>query len=252
MIKALCVSILLLLADLGLACTCAATHTFCETVSSYQPNDVDKRLLVVRATLVDTTRTSYEEHYTDLMLTFKIIESYYNPRSLSEVQIRSGNGADCGRSLHHYEMGDQLIFAVWVWVDTGATAQFSICAPPPLTVQLGRVRGRINRTEDHSVPLWRFTELFDCVADPLHFEVFPNPAHDVLQIKKSGFRETHDIKDIQIHNAYGKLVYRRTPTIDDQDKRIFEVAVDHWPVGLYTITIDESHRIQSAKVIVGR
>lgn len=230
---------------------CRNTY-FCETVSTYQPNDVDKRLLVVRATLVDTTLTSYEEQYTDLILTFKILESYYNPRSLSKVQIRSGNGADCGRSLHHYEIGDQLIFAVWIWIDTVATAQFSICSPPPLTVHLGRVKGRINRTEDHSIPLWRFTELFNCVTDPLHFEVFPNPAHEVLQIKKSGFRETHDIRDIQIHNAYGMLVYHRSPAIVEQDERIFAIDVSHWPAGLYTITVEESHRVHSTKVIVGR
>ncbi len=233
------------------ACSCVLIESFCQLVSQYLPSDDDDRMVVVRVRVVDKVPSRLHDSFSnDLMV--EVLESYYNPRSITSIQIRSGNGADCGRSLDSYDVGDQLIFAEWIRTDTFATAQFSICSPEPLRVRKNRVEGRISEPRVQSVSLLEFRTLNNCTHALLRAGVYPNPAHHTLHIHLPPRQMNSRVEHIAIYDAIGRRVLQKNLTERDTSETIFSMDVSQWPAGVYLVSVPEGSVTRTSRIVIAR
>ena len=134
-----------------IACSCFEIKSFCESVTFALQWD-SSNTLVARGQFVEEVFVN--QYCTDLI--FEVNESYHNTRHLTSVRIMDGNGADCGRSLMDYQIGDELIIQSHIWFDTMAFGQFNICYPAPLRVKGKQVEGRILSEKEERMTLSKF------------------------------------------------------------------------------------------------
>jgi len=85
------------------------------------------------------------------------------------------------------------------------------------------------------------TEL--AIQDQLSFEVFPNPANDVLTCQ---FEYTFE-GELHIYDIYGRQVYQKRVTTNQQQARI---DVSAFPKGMYQLVAMANGKLVSAKKVV--
>lgn len=132
---------------------------------------------MARGKIVETIFVN--EYRTDRI--FEVTESFLNPQAKELVGVREGNGADCGRSLSDYHVGDELIVHMHIWMDTVPMSSVSTFRPPPLRVKGNRVEGRIISEGNDQMSLARFRRLSGCHFGSFSFGIFPNPVKYLVQ-----------------------------------------------------------------------
>jgi hypothetical protein len=210
-----------------LACTCLPIHTFCETVDRFLEWDPENTL-VVRGTIIEKIKVG--DYRTDRLI--HIDESFYNPAGLTEIRIREGNGADCGRSLEEFSIGDELIFVTSVWMDTTNLGSFSICTPAPLQLVGNQVRGRITRDHEQSITLDAFRRLSECHLEVAEFVHFPNPASDIVYFEHVGQGQAPGIVNIEVYDITGQKIHDQ-PVENGAYPTRFMLGLDKFPSGQY-------------------
>ncbi len=221
--------------------------TFCETAQRYLEWNYDQTL-IVRG--VVGKEIVVNEYRTDRI--FKISESFHNPRGLSEVRIREGNGADCGRSLTDYGKGDELIIAISIWEDSLDIGQFSICDPAPLRVKNGKVSGMITEQGDQQLSLGQFRSLGTCGhTGTLGISLFPNPAHEqvTLAITTSG-RDLSALQKVEIRDVSGRLLYRYPLSKEEKTRPNLVISTEDWPSGFYFASLYQNEQSGIIPIVI--
>ncbi len=213
------------------ACTCLPIKSFCEQVVRGLDWD-SSHLIIARAVLVEKVKV--DRYRTDAI--YQILESYYNPRNLSSVRIRDGNGADCGRTMNPYQKGDELIFVTSVWDDSDAMGQFSICSPPPLVVKGNKVHGHVFQDKEVSLSITKFRDL-DCLPNSPSISFYPNPTSSELHIVDIQRTESQPVIQVEVYDMMGKRMMQRRPTIDEVNNGSVMIEVSDFPEGTYFLSL---------------
>jgi hypothetical protein len=86
-----------------------------------------------------------------------------------------------------------------------------------------------------------FTTGVVSLTEPTPIDIFPNPNHGEFTVSGLDFL----VNELEIHNAYGQLVYRKTAT-----RRQETISISSIPSGVYFVTIKNEHLFKVKKFIM--
>ena len=214
------------------ACSCIAIHSFCEAVLRAQGWDPDRNLVAMGRIVDEIVVGPFR---TDKVL--MITKSYYNPLEVKVIRIIDGNGADCGRSMDDYLIGDEVVFETVVVSDSIHRCSFSICSPAPLRIKGNRVIGHITKSEEQVMSLTRFENLADCLGNAVPIILYPNPATIEVRISRKALVNQSDFESVVVIDALGRTVYDKKLSPDERMMTHLSIQVRDWPKGVYFVRV---------------
>ncbi len=219
-------SIVVILMHLPLiACSCILIESFCEAVNRGKEWSPQMTMAIRYVKVKDVPVDDYR---TDMI--FEITESFYNPMNLKTVRVLDGSGISCTRPVHDYDIGEELVLHLWLFVDsTEILGSISSCQPPPLKVKGDNVTGAISRgVERLSIP--QFRKLLHCGFETKTFTIYPIPASESIMLAYND-RFVLSGTNILIVNAMGQ--HFLSSQIREEDATSMSISVSDLPPGMY-------------------
>ena len=225
----------------GYACSCVDIQTFCETITFGGTGEIDPNLLIVRATKRQSTAIGME---------IDLIDIFHGEESRTVVEVRKGNGADCGVNTDQFRNGEELLLALW---RGGADDVYglSICGVNFLSIRSGGIVSGAIAPGIDLLPLAAFSELDQCgQLDPEGFN-FPNAVFPSLTSDNTNLLMEVNVPitaQIQVYDASGRRVSQNT--VNFEEGRITHIIpMSNLAAGLYFIRVQVGSQRKVYKVV---
>ena len=242
--KAKICTLILLLSFPGFssACSCVLIETFCETIT-FNDGNIHPDLVIVLGKKVKNTNIGME---------VEILDVLNGTEDRPRIDIRRGDGADCGVNTDIFEVGQELLMALWPFDPAdNIIYQLSICGVTFLEFNDGFITGKISPGVNR-IAYNDLKSLNDCgELRPgfLNLEtlLFPNPTSESTQF----FVETNG--PVSIHANIFDTIGRKVATfhIDlNETDQIGEIPTSKLPSGVYFVELQVLANRKTHKLIV--
>ena len=217
-------------------CSCIGPNTFCETISK-NGIDIHESAFIFLGQIDSKNQEG---------ISVKIIRTLHGDASLSSIFITSGNGGDCYKITHDFQINAQFIFAIG---SDGPVFRLFDCGVDFLPVAGNRVFGRI-APGIVSTTINQLLNLPRCPKFKLKFdfEIFPNPSSSRTFFNLE-LKEEVDV-EITLYNAAGQRVYQEAwPTVTSLNE---EFPSKDFPSGVYIVQLKAFDNTFYRKMIKSR
>lgn len=230
--------------QMGWTCSCIHIETFCETIT-YNDGNIDSNTLIV---LVRKNQNN------SIGMEVEIMDVLHGTLSENKIDIRKGNGADCGVNTDIFDNDQELLLALWPWEHQGVIQyQISICGVNFLEVNNGIVQGAI-APGVNNLPYDELTNLNGCgtlIPGFINIDaiLFPNPA-----VNQTSFLiETNGPLSINTH-VYDTMGRRLASHRFDLDETVnsADIPTDQLPSGVYFVEFRVLSSKKTYKLVVSK
>lgn len=228
----------------GWTCSCIHIETFCETIT-YNDGNIDPNTLIV---LVRKNQNN------SIGMEVEIMDILHGNLTDSKIDIRKGNGADCGVNTDIFDNGQELLLALWPWEHQGVTQyQISICGINFLEVNNGIVEGAI-APGVNNLPYDELTNLNGCgelIPGFINIDaiLFPNPAtsHTSFVLDTNGPISIN----ATIYDTMGRRLVARRFELDENTNNA-DIPTNQLPGGVYFVEIRVLSSKKTYKLVVSK
>jgi len=230
------------------ACSCIYIETFCETLSY---SDTLHHDLIIYGVVTGKSNAGME---------VEVLEKLYGEDKRRTVFIKSGNGADCGEYTGRFDIGQEMVLALYMTYDRDNMENtyyyLSICGVNYLLVENGNVKGKIapgvvfqSYDQFKKSSTCSIFENFDpqSPSDP-EYKVFPNPARDQIFLtpKENMTLFTYALSDIQGRTIINGI----RKEVEAESLITIDLPVDQMSAGMYLLRISSELGSQTRKIII--
>ncbi len=223
-------------------CSCVDIKTFCETIT-YGSGAIDPDLIILGEKRADN----------EAGMVVEVMDVLHGAETSASITVLRGNGADCMENTDRFQVGEQLILALYGLEGSPATYRLFICGVNYLQVDDDKVKGAI-APGINSLRYNKFRQLDRCGFQPVgnlaELFIFPNPARQQLFL---GTQEPG--RSLQVTVRVRDLLGRQiggSQTFNLDEKTYQEIPIGHLNSGMYVLEAIAGQERRLMKVVVGR